>query len=126
MLGALAIGALHGRIVQARLDNAGLEVVQHHLARQTAGKFKRVSVQLQPGEHGLVKDELHVLMALPRERHHEDPRAPQRLSSRVEDQSGVTEIHLSFRARRHFDSERHVRAGHGQVAHEAPDRYFPV
>src|SRR5439155_11604530 len=66
--------------------------------------------------------ELHVLMAAPREGHHEGPRLLDNPISRVEQASGGPEIDLRFLAWRGLDPDAGRRGRGLQGPHEAPER----
>ena len=122
VLGTLTIGRLHLRVVPGRLPDAGLEIVDHHALGGAPKMLKGATVELQPRRHTLVEDELHILVAAPRQRHHEGPGAPQRARLRIDHPPRKAEIHLGLLARLPLHPHRRLRTGRRQVVQEAVDR----
>ena len=125
MLGELTVAALHHRIVQRRLDDRGLEVVDHDPAGHSAKVLEGVLVATQPGLDLLVEDQLGVLMTAARERHHEHPGLAQLVGLRVDHPARRAEVHLRLLARRRLEADERRRprllqvqdvAAHGAVA----------
>jgi len=104
VLGALAVAALNLGIVEGGVDDRGAKIIEHDPAWDAAEKLERRAVHAQPRLDGLVEDELGVLVATERERHHEHPRAAHAAGLRIEELAGVPEVDLGFLARRHFES----------------------
>src|SRR5262249_43320290 len=73
VLGTLAVGLLHLRVVPAGFGDGGLEVVEHDALRHTAEEIEGVPVQKQPGRDTLVPHKFDVLVAAEAEHHHESP-----------------------------------------------------
>lgn len=55
-------------------------------------------MQAQPGRHGLIEDELGILVPAAGQRHDEGPGAPQPIVLGIPEQAAVPEVHLGFRA----------------------------
>jgi hypothetical protein len=125
VLGALAIGALHDRVVQRGLDDRRLEVIDDDALRDTAEPVERVAMTAEPRPHFLVEDEFDVTVATERERHHERPRLAPRPAARVVHQAGIAEVHLGFGAGIGFDPDDRVRRPRLEATDESIDRPYP-
>src|SRR5690606_14612522 len=88
----------------------------------TAKEGKGMRMAAQPGFDFLVPNKFDVLVATPGEGHHKGPRPPWVTARRVEEKTGITEVHLGFLAWLGFNTHGHVRLLRFQPAHEAVDR----
>ncbi len=122
MLGTLPVGRLHLHVVPRRLGDPRLEVVDHHPPGDTPEMLEGVPVELQPGRHALIEDELHVLIAAPGQRHHEGPGAAQLARLGIDHAPRVAEVHLRLLARLALHPHRRLWARRRQVVQEAVDR----
>jgi hypothetical protein len=122
VLGALAIGALHDRVVEHRLADRRLEIVDDDAVRHAAEPLKGPSMAAQPRRHVLVEHELDVAVAAEREGHDERPRFAAGAAPRVVHQTGVAEVHLRFVTGGRFDPHDRVGRARLEPAHEAVHR----
>jgi len=123
VLGALAVARLDQRVVPPRcLRDAGLEVVDHQPPRHAPEEVQRVPMQPQPGRDGLIEHKFGVLIATPRQRHDEDPGAPECAGLRVGHAPGEPEVDLRLLARLPLHAHRRVGLGRREAMHEAVDR----
>ena len=124
-LGALGVGALDQRIVDAGLDDGALGVVDDDALDHAVEPLEGAAVAAQPGGHALIPDELHVLVAAVAQRHHEGPGTPGAAVGMDEHGAGA-EVDLGGLARRKaqphgelgglFGAQLVEHAHHGRVA----------
>jgi hypothetical protein len=122
VLGLPPIRLAENRVVQVRLEDGRLQVVQDDALRDAAEPLEGVAVAGQPGADLLVEDELGVLMTAVAERHDEDPGATRPAADRVEQRPRAAEIHLRFFARSGVHPHHRVRSRWLERVHEAADR----
>gem|GEM_PF-3704545 len=115
---ALAVGLLGLRLIPARANNRGFQVVGHDPLRHATEERKRIPLQPQPGLDLLIEDELGILVPTPRERHHEHPRLARLARLRINHQPCVSEIHLRLLAGRRFHAHRCFRLARLQRPHK--------
>src|SRR5947208_15169191 len=115
-------GGLEHRLMKGCPHNGRLEIFNHQPPRHAAEVLEGMAVTAEPGGDFLIKYELHVLMAAPREGHHEGPRLLDNPISRVEQASGGPEIDLRFLAWRGLDPDAGRRGRGLQGTHEPPQR----
>ena len=122
MLCTLPVGLLYPGIVPGGLDDGCLQVVDHHTFWYTIKPRQSIPVQAQPGLDLLVKDELDVLVAAPRQRHRKEPRLARLACIGVDHLPGIPKVDLSFFTRLPFHSYRCFRHTRFDLAHEATYR----
>src|SRR5262249_17292667 len=122
VLGALAVAALHLGIVAGGADDRGAQIVQHDTARDAAEELERGAVQASPGLDALVENELGILMAAARQRHHEHPSATDLAALGVEELPGEAKVDLGLLPRGHLHPERGPDRGRRHAAEEALHR----
>ena len=121
VLGALAVGALGLQIFQAALNDARFEIIQFHPQRNTLEELEGAAVQFNPGRHGLVKNELNILVARVRQGEHAGPSSAGLLGDGIIHPAGRAEVDLDFFARLDFDPHGGVGSLGFQFLHEAPN-----
>ena len=98
-LGALGVGALDQRVVDAGLDDGALGVVDDDALEHAVEPLEGAAVAAEPGRHSLVPDEFHVLVAAVAQRHDEGPGAPG-IAVRMDELGAGAEVDLGGLARR--------------------------
>src|SRR6266508_876746 len=121
MFGTFTVASLDLRVVEKGLSNAGIEVIEHDPAWHAAKESKRVAVERNPGRQALVEDELDVLMAAPRERHHEGPGLARLATGWVAHASSIAEVDLAFLTGGAFDPRGCLGRGGVQAVQKAVD-----
>src|SRR5450756_606177 len=109
VLGAFPVRLLNQRVVKTGSHHGGLQVIRHDPLRRTAQELERVPVAEQPGFDLLVEHQLNVLVAAPGQRHDKGPGPAQLARGRVQQQPGVTKVHLAFLARPTLDPHHDFR-----------------
>ena len=84
------------RVVEARPDDGGLEIVVPHDFRHAAEIAERVLVQPQKCLELLIPDRFFVAVARVAQRHPKDPRPTPFAGARLERGRPLEEIHLGF------------------------------
>ena len=103
-LGAFGIGALHQRVVHARLGNRALGVVDDEPRGNRSEPFEGPAMTAEPGGDRLIPDELDVLMAREAQRHHEAPGTPQLATRGIEQEGSGAEVDLRCLAGRELQA----------------------
>ena len=118
MLGAFQVGVLHLWVIPCRFHNPRLQVVDDDPLRHTVEEGQRIPVQPQPALHLLVKDELHIHMAAPTQRHHERPCLAPFVCLRIQQVADIAEVHLRLFAGLALDPHKDLRLLRRQLAHQ--------
>ncbi len=122
VLGQLPVDALHFGVVEHGPDDGGLQVVEHHPARDSLKPLERRAVTPAPGGDGLVEDELDVLVAAERQRQHEGPGPAEAVPVGIEHEAGRPEVHLGFLPRGRLHADRGPQGRRLQATEEALHR----
>src|SRR5450756_2401667 len=101
---------------------AALSIVEDNSLRQATEPFEGVTVAGDPGRNPLVEDQLGVLVATERERHHEEIRRALQVPDRVVEWFHRAEVDLGLLARGCLDPDEDLGRLGTQVANEATDR----
>jgi hypothetical protein len=107
-LGALSIGALHQRVVDAGPGDGALGVVDDQARGHGAEPFEGAPMAAQPGGHRLIEHELDVLVARPAQRHHEEPGFETLAAEGMGDQRPSPKIDLGGFARFEVEPKRDI------------------
>ncbi len=107
--GALAVGALHFRLVHASLRDRAFGVVNNNPGWRTAERFEGAAVTAQPGGNGLVAHELGVLVTGPSKGHDKKPGLEDLPGVHVGDGRSGAEVHLRRFRRLEHQPQGHLR-----------------
>ncbi len=119
VLGAVAVGALHLGIVEGGVDDGRPQIIQDDAPGDAAEEFEGGPMQAQPGRDRLVEDQLGVLMAAARQRHHENPGAAGPPPLGIQELAGEAEVDLRLLSGLDLDPEGGRGRGRSDAAEEA-------